>query len=186
LFIGGWLIRESSGRTQTDKRRTSELEKKFAERARSIKEEQRSRSAAGLPPDAVVTTITCTIKTIAYEFRGERFRFSVPVMFLLSAIVGIIGGAYGIGAGAIIASFCVAVFPLPVDTVAGNALLGTFLTSVVGVIFYSILPSARGSPRRLTGRWGSCSGSAGSEECLSGPVSKNLSPKTTSRSFPGL
>ena len=144
LFIGGWLIRESSGRTQTDKRRLSELEKKFAERAKSMKEEQRSRSAAGLPPDAVVKTITFTMMTIEYEFWGERFRFSVPAMFLLSFIVGIIGGTYGIGGGAIIAPFCVAVFHLPVYTVAGAALLGTFLTSVVGVIFYSILPSAGG------------------------------------------
>jgi uncharacterized membrane protein YfcA len=38
----------------------------------------------------------------------------------------------------------VAVFDLPVYTVAGAALLGTFLTSVVGVIFYSILPAASG------------------------------------------
>jgi uncharacterized membrane protein YfcA len=109
-----------------------------------MKEEQRTRSAAGLPPDAAVKTITFTINTIEYEFWGERFRFSVPAMFLLAFIVGIIGGTYGIGGGAIIAPFCVAVFHLPVYTVAGAALLGTFLTSVVGVIFYSILPSAGG------------------------------------------
>jgi uncharacterized membrane protein YfcA len=58
--------------------------------------------------------------------------------------VGVIGGTYGIGGGAIIAPFCVAVFHLPVYTVAGAALLGTFLTSIVGVIFYSVLPVANG------------------------------------------
>ena len=144
LFIGGWLIRESRGMSQNDKQRRGELDKKFAERAKSIKEEQHSRAAAGLPPEAVVKTITFTLKTIEYEFWGERFRFSVPAMFLLSSLVGIIGGTYGIGGGAIIAPFCVAVFHLPVYTVAGAALLGTFLTSVVGVIFYSLLPSAGG------------------------------------------
>ena len=41
-------------------------------------------------------------------------------MFLLAFLVGIIGGTYGIGGGAIIAPFCVAVFHLPVYTVAGR------------------------------------------------------------------
>lgn len=62
-------------------------------------------------------------------------------MFTLAFIVGIIGGTYGIGGGAIIAPFFVAVFHLPVYTVAGAALLGMFLTSVAGVFFYSIMPS---------------------------------------------
>jgi len=119
LLIGGWLIRESSGMARTDK--------------------QRSRSAAGLPPEAVVKTITFTLKTIEYEFWGERFRFSVPAMFLLSFIVGIIGGTYGIGGGAIIAPFFVAFFGLPVYTVAGAALMGTFITSVAGVSFYQAI-----------------------------------------------
>jgi uncharacterized membrane protein YfcA len=65
-------------------------------------------------------------------------------MFLLSFIVGIIGGTYGIGGGAIIAPFCVAVFHLPVYTVAGAALMGTFLTSIAGVMFYSVIPAKAG------------------------------------------
>jgi uncharacterized protein len=65
-------------------------------------------------------------------------------MFMLAFVVGIIGGTYGIGGGAIIAPFCVAVFHLPVYTVAGAALLGTFLTSVAGVCFYSVVPTRAG------------------------------------------
>lgn len=97
-----------------------------------------------LPANASVKTTVFTLKTVEYEFLGKRYRFSVPAMFLLACIVGIIGGTYGIGGGAIIAPFCIAVFHLPVYTVAGAALLGTFLTSVIGVIFYSILPSSSG------------------------------------------
>ncbi len=66
--------------------------------------------------------------------------FSVPAMLALAFIVGIIGGTYGIGGGAIIAPFCIAVFHLPVAVVAGAALAGTFATSVIGVIVYSVLP----------------------------------------------
>jgi uncharacterized membrane protein YfcA len=50
-----------------------------------------------------------------------------------------IGGAYGIGGGAIIAPIFVALYRLPVHTVAGATLLGTFITSVVGVAFYQIV-----------------------------------------------
>jgi uncharacterized membrane protein YfcA len=65
-------------------------------------------------------------------------------MFTLAFIVGIIGGAYGIGGGAIIAPFCVAVFHLPVYTIAGAALMGTFITSIAGVVFYSVIPATGG------------------------------------------
>jgi len=49
------------------------------------------------------------------------------------------GGIYGIGGGAIIAPFFVSVFKLPVYTVAGAALMGTFVTSVAGVAFYQAI-----------------------------------------------
>ncbi len=144
LYIGGRLLYEMTGSAQISKAKLSELDKKFAERAKRIKEQRQSQAAAGLPPDAVVRTITFNARRIEYEFWGERFSFSVPAMFLLALVVGIIGGTYGIGGGAIIAPFCVAVFQLPVYTVAGAALLGTFLTSIVGVFFYSVLPAASG------------------------------------------
>jgi uncharacterized membrane protein YfcA len=48
----------------------------------------------------------------------------------------------------------VAVFHLPVYTVAGAALMGTFLTSIAGVTFYSVIPAKEGlatSPDWLLG-----------------------------------
>jgi len=144
LYIGSRLLYETTGKAQASKARLSELEKKFSERAALMKEQRKSQAAAGLPPDAVVRTVTFNLKIIEYEFWGERFSFSVPAMLLLAFAVGIIGGTYGIGGGAIIAPFCVAVFHLPVYTVAGAALLGTFLTSLVGVFFYTILPATGG------------------------------------------
>ena len=144
LYIGVRLLYEMTTRAQAGDTRMGELDRKFAERAKLIREQRHSQTAAGIPPEAVVRTITFNLTTIEYEFWGERFRFSVPAMFLLSLVVGVIGGTYGIGGGAIIAPFCVAVFHLPVYTVAGAALLGTFLTSVVGVFFYSVLPASGG------------------------------------------
>jgi uncharacterized protein len=164
LYIGGRLFYEMTGKAQASKAKLRELDSKFSERAKLIREQRHSQAAAGLPADAVVKTITFNLNTIEYEFWGERFRFSVPAMFLLAFIVGIIGGTYGIGGGAIIAPFCVAVFNLPVYTVAGAALLGTFLTSIAGVFLYSLLPGPGGvsvSPDWLLGLLFGAGGFAG-------------------------
>ena len=154
LYIGVRLIYEITGKASEKKAAIKALEDKFRERAKRIKEEQSSRIASGLPPEAVIKTVSVSLKKVEYEFWGERFSFSTVGMFMLAFIVGIIGGTYGIGGGAIIAPFCVAVFHLPVYTVAGAALMGTFLTSIAGVIFYSIIPAKEGmvtSPDWLLG-----------------------------------
>jgi hypothetical protein len=154
LYIGVRLIYELTGKASAGKAKMKVLEDKFRERTKQLREQQKSRVASGLPPEAVVKTISVSLKKVEYEFWGERFSFSTVGMFILAFVVGIIGGTYGIGGGAIIAPFCVAVFHLPVYTVAGAALLGTFLTSVLGVIFYSVIPAKSGmvtSPDWLLG-----------------------------------
>lgn len=76
---------------------------------------------------------------IIYEFSGATFSCSKITIFIMSFIVGIVGGVYGIGGGAIMAPFFVSICGLPVHTVAGAALMGTLATSVVGVGFYQFL-----------------------------------------------
>jgi len=90
-------------------------------------------------PAATVAITQKNFKRIGYSFQGETYDVSVMGIFILCFIVGIIGGIYGIGGGAIIAPFLVTFFGLPVYTVAGAALMGTFVTSVAGVAFYSAL-----------------------------------------------
>nr|WP_321398580.1 sulfite exporter TauE/SafE family protein [uncultured Desulfobacter sp.] len=79
------------------------------------------------------------LRRIGYTFYDETFDVSFWGIFTLSFIVGIVGGIYGIGGGSIIAPFIVTFFGLPVYTVAGAALMGTFMTSVAGVAFYQII-----------------------------------------------
>lgn len=71
----------------------------------------------------------------------------VPV-FAMALAVGIIGGAYGIGGGAIMAPVLVAAFGLSVHRVAGAALFGTFVTSVAGVALYQFMPAPAGIETR--------------------------------------
>ena len=89
----------------------------------------------------IITDTRFSLKQVEFSFGGQYFSFSVPGVFSLCFIVGIIGGIYGIGGGAIIAPFFVAFFHLPVYAVAGAALMGTFVTSIAGVIIYQVLAS---------------------------------------------
>lgn len=104
----------------------------------SLKTTEKARSGSG--GSFSVTKVSFTWARISYLFCGRENSASVPALFTLSLAVGIIGGVYGIGGGAIIAPFCVSVMNLPVYTVAGAALFGTMVTSVAGIVFYSLVP----------------------------------------------
>jgi len=86
-----------------------------------------------------VRTVTISWRRYAYEFYGETFSLNTGTLFLLTFIIGIVGGVYGIGGAAIIAPFLLTFFGLPVYTIAGATLLGNFITSIAGVMFYSII-----------------------------------------------
>jgi uncharacterized protein len=61
-----------------------------------------------------------------------------PVLALLAAVVGCVGGIYGIGGGSILAPILMATGRKPSE-VAPAALAATFVTSVAGVITFVIL-----------------------------------------------
>jgi uncharacterized membrane protein YfcA len=86
-----------------------------------------------------IRTIAWSLSCTEYEFFGERFSFHTTKLFCLSLVVGLIGGVYGIGGGAIMAPFIVAFFGLPVHTIAGATLMGTCVSSIGGVIFYPLV-----------------------------------------------
>jgi uncharacterized membrane protein YfcA len=144
LYIGIRIFKELLGGNKAQSAGAKALDDKFKARAAQIKKEQSSKMAAGIPGDAVIKTISISLKKVEYEFWGERFCFNTIGMFALAFVVGIIGGAYGIGGGAIIAPFCVAFFHLPIYSIAGATLMGTFITSVAGALFFSVLPATQG------------------------------------------
>jgi uncharacterized membrane protein YfcA len=148
LYIGLRLLYEMTPHSQRGKEEMKALEGKFNQHVRGMKESQKRRISYGLPQEAVIKTLSFSLWRVEYEFWGQRFSFHTVGMFLLAFAVGIIGGTYGIGGGAMISPFCVAVFHLPVYTVAGAALMGTFLTSLAGVFFYSVIPAAEGLSTR--------------------------------------
>ncbi len=143
LYIGIRLLMDILGLTkQPDSLKT--LEKKFKEKSEAMKKQHQAQIASGIPIDAVIKTINISYKKVVYEFWGERFEFNVLSVSLVTFLVGIVGGAYGIGGGSIIAPFLVSVCKLPVYTIAGAALMGTFITSVAGAVFFTFAPSVGG------------------------------------------
>jgi uncharacterized membrane protein YfcA len=126
LYIGFRMVRELIPSRRTA-RQGPTAEERFQQLAASHREER-----GDLPR---VQVLRFGLGRLEYSFYGERFGFSTPGVFALAFVVGIAGGIYGIGGGAILAPFFVSVFGLPVYTVAGAALMGTLVTSVAGVAF---------------------------------------------------
>jgi uncharacterized membrane protein YfcA len=133
LYVALRLLYDVTPRADARKAKTHALEKKFRELSTWKQRE------SVLPSDGVIRTVKYSLTRYTYEFYGEIFSFNCIALFILTFVVGVIGGTYGIGGGAIIAPFLITIFRLPVYTIAGAALLGTFLTSIVGVIFYTLV-----------------------------------------------
>ncbi len=87
-----------------------------------------------------VRNISLTLSETRFEFGNKTHSFATSGLLMLAFAVGIVGGVYGIGGGSIIAPFLITIFKLPVYTIAGAVLLGTFSSSVAGVAFYSLIP----------------------------------------------
>lgn len=131
LYMGGRMLRDllrSPRKSETAPRGEPH------DRKQSVASHDATSNAA-----PAVVLLEWNSRRVRYSFHGEAFSFPVRGVFLLTFLVGIVGGTYGIGGGAIISPFFVSVFGLPVHTVAGAALMGTCITSVAGVIFYMLI-----------------------------------------------
>ncbi|MBU0908908.1 MAG: sulfite exporter TauE/SafE family protein [Proteobacteria bacterium] len=138
LYIGGRLLRDLLKKKQ-DQGGKASAEEQFQKVVKEYHQRNIARSESGKEELPRVAVKKFSMTRIVYEFYGQTFDVNTMGIMALSFIVGIIGGVYGIGGGAIIAPFFVSFFGLPVYTVAGAALMGTFVTSVAGVAFYQII-----------------------------------------------
>jgi uncharacterized protein len=135
LYIGARMVRDLVARRAM--RGAAGAEERFQ---RLVAEFRRRPATGESLPRVVVHRLG--LGRISFEFYGETFAFPTLGVFALSLVVGVIGGVYGIGGGAIIAPFLVSVFRLPVYTIAGATLAGTFVTSIAAVAFYQAIAPA--------------------------------------------
>lgn len=94
------------------------------------------KPAASMPESFVVKVREFNWHRLRFDFAGQTHTCGTGGIFGLSLAVGMVGGVYGIGGGAIIAPFFMTIYRLPVHAVAGASLMGTFVTSIVGVVFF--------------------------------------------------
>jgi uncharacterized membrane protein YfcA len=138
LYIGIRMIRDLT-RKNAGSADKAASEKRFQELLRNYRKQNDPSNSGNAETLPAITGIHFNFRRLGYTFYGESFDVSFWGIFALSFIVGIVGGIYGIGGGSIIAPFFVTFFGLPVYTIAGAALMGTFITSVAGVAFYQAI-----------------------------------------------
>ncbi|MGE5154696.1 MAG: TSUP family transporter, partial [Bdellovibrio bacteriovorus] len=62
----------------------------------------------------------------------------------ISALVGLVGTAYGIGGGSLMVPLCLTRWRLPLHAIAGATLAATLLTSALALLAYQCLPAPPG------------------------------------------
>lgn len=79
------------------------------------------------------------LRVIALNWRRLRYRFGeqthslgLPGAWLFSLVIGVVGGAYGVGGGIFTSAYLIGACGLPVYTTAGATLLATFAASCAG------------------------------------------------------
>ncbi len=128
-------------------------------RRRGDDEPPRPRQESGRITGGTLGAFTATI-----HFQGQTYVFGTAPVFFLSLVVGVVGGTYGIGGGAIMAPFCISVLNLPVYVVSGAALFSTWVSSIAAALCYAFVPvgdTVNASPDWLLGALFGLGGMAG-------------------------
>jgi uncharacterized membrane protein YfcA len=139
LYMGYRLIADLLRRTPAASAEARAFEEDLKRRTEDARRQLGQRRFSGLPAKSTILVTEVSFRRISYDFYGHTFSFNPIILFVLSLVVGVIGGIYGIGGGAIIAPFIVTFFGLPVYTIAGATLMSTFATSSAGILVYLYL-----------------------------------------------
>ncbi len=126
---------------------------------RLLYDARRPRLAARVSEGARVKRAYATFALAGFEFDGRKYSFKPLTLAAVSLVVGVIGGIYGIGGGAMIAPFAMTILELPAYSVAGAALLGTLVASLAGVAAFGALGEAPDWPLGLLFGAGGLAGS---------------------------
>lgn len=152
LYIGWRLI---SALLKKANKETQGVEERFQQLVQNFRKDNENGNKVDIKKLPRIKIKKFSLKKMIYEFYGETYNIPTIKLFVISFLVGIVGGIYGIGGGAIIAPVYVAFFGLPIYTVGGASLLGTFITSFFSVILFQVcapfFPGVDMSPNWILG-----------------------------------
>lgn len=92
-----------------------------------------------MAPGAARPELLSVGRIVRFRFMEQEYAYDSHQIFLITALIGLVGGIYGIGGGAFLAPFLVSLCGLPIHVTAGATLLCTLVTSVGGVLAYLAL-----------------------------------------------
>lgn len=87
----------------------------------------------------LITSLSLGLQRVSFQFGGQNLFFKPHIVLILSFLIGVVGGIYGVGGGVLIVPLLIAYARLPVHIIAGAALLGTFAASAASVLAYQAL-----------------------------------------------
>lgn len=91
-------------------------------------------------PDSLNIVIhSAYIGRVTYSFDGRIYSLNLISLGIISFIIGIVSGVYGVGGGLFATVYLVGFLGLPVHTTAGSTLLATMLTSLISVVGFTWL-----------------------------------------------
>jgi uncharacterized membrane protein YfcA len=94
--------------------------------------------APGAGRGGAVSGIEWNWKRLRYSFAERDYSVGLPPLFLFSAVIGAVGGAYGVGGGIFTSAYLIGICGLPVHTTAGATLLATFAASCFGALGFAV------------------------------------------------
>ncbi len=103
LYIGLRLLYDQTPWAKRKKAKILEFEALVQERLKKVMKESGQTTGRGLPPEARFKTPVGVCDSLLH-LSGRDLHLQCPALFTLALVVGIIGGTYGIGGGAIILS----------------------------------------------------------------------------------
>lgn len=113
-----------------------DIERKFADAARS--EREAGRSPSGLPQDLRIETVSKGNGLLTIAYWGESWTMRTQVLFMVGLGVGVISSALGVGGGFLLVPIFAAFYRLPIYVLVAASIPYVMLLSAVSIFTYSV------------------------------------------------
>lgn len=92
----------------------------------------REARGEGTQRSSSLKVLSNTLSGLVFQFNGSVYTVAVFRLFFICFFVGLAGGVYGVGGGAILTPFLTVLLHLPIHAISGACLFATFWTSIAG------------------------------------------------------